>query len=278
LTDRIDARAQAMLQWNDNPCGSVDGDQTVLEYFLAVERERYGQQSWQHAYFDFAGQAGQRVLEIGVGLGTDLVQFAKAGAECHGIDITDRHLELTSRNFRLRGLPVTLTKCDATTICYPDGYFDVVYSFGVLHHIPDAELVMREIRRVLKPGGRCLIALYNRWSAFHLTCKLMGQGIFHGDLRRLGYGGLLATIERGADGVTVKPFVRLYSRRTARRLAGPLRIDDISVHQLTAEEFWPSRLGHLLSPYLDAIEHRLGWYVTVKARKAEAAAASPVSA
>ena len=95
------------------------------------------------ADFQFEQYSDRRILEIGVGLGTDLVQFAKAGAVCHGIDITDRHLELAARNFALRGLPVTLKKCDAARIECPDGYFDVVYSFGVIHHIPDAAAVLR---------------------------------------------------------------------------------------------------------------------------------------
>ncbi len=114
----IVAREHAVRQWSANPCGAVTGDEASLDYFLEVERNRYDQQPWQRARFRFDQYAGERVLEIGVGLGTDLVQFAKAGAVCHGIDITDRHLELTARNFALRGLPVELKKCDAARIDY----------------------------------------------------------------------------------------------------------------------------------------------------------------
>src|SRR6185503_12457249 len=78
--------------------GAVDGDLTSLAYFLEVERTRYAQQAWQRRVFPFDRCRGQRVLEIGVGLGTDLAQFAKAGAICHAIDITDRHLEAAARN------------------------------------------------------------------------------------------------------------------------------------------------------------------------------------
>src|SRR4051812_12549275 len=151
--DLADARRHAQAQWTANPCGSTGGDPSTLEYFLEVERERYRQQPWQHAFFRFEDFSAKRVLEIGTGHGTDLAQFAKAGAICHGVDITDAHLKLTERNFALRGFQVELKKADATALPYPDNYFDAVYSFGVLHHIPDAGAVISEVLRVLKPSG-----------------------------------------------------------------------------------------------------------------------------
>ena len=105
LNLQSEAREHAALQWNTTPCGAIDGDEADLRYFLEVERERYRQQPWQHDYFEFGSQAGRRVLEIGVGLGTDLVQFATAGAECHAIDITDRHLLLAAATFVCVVLP-----------------------------------------------------------------------------------------------------------------------------------------------------------------------------
>jgi ubiquinone/menaquinone biosynthesis C-methylase UbiE len=205
-------------------------------------------------------------LEIGVGLGTDLVQFAKAGARCHGIDITDRHIELAGRNFALRNLPVELKRCDATRIDYPDDCFDVVYSFGVIHHIPDGHAVMREIRRVLKPGGKCLIALYHRYSLFHLFMVLV-RGILMGRIFRLGYSGLMATIEGGADGVTTKPYVKVYSRKEAKKLLGGLHIEEISVRHVEIGRFRSTRIGRTVKPLLNRLELLLGWYVLCRAAK-----------
>jgi len=258
------AREEAIKQWTANPCGAVAGDQSSLEYFLEVERNRYQQQPWQRERFGFEKYAGCRVLEIGVGLGTDLAQFARAGAECHGIDITDRHLELTARNFTLRGLPVTLQKCDATCIEYPDAHFDVVYSFGVIHHIPDAAAVMREIQRLMKPGGTCLVALYHKYSFFHLYMLLV-RGILLGRLFRLGYAGLMATIEGGADGVGIKPYVKLYSRREAGELFASFDVARISVHQVELGRLSTSLVGRLSRPLLRALEPVLGWYVVCEA-------------
>lgn len=260
------AREHAVRQWSANPCGAVSGDEASLAYFLEVERQRYDQQPWQRAHFRFDQYAGKRILEIGMGLGTDLAQFAKAGAVCHGIDITDRHLELTARNFALRGLPVELKKCDAAYIDYPDGHFDVIYSFGVIHHIPDALAVVREINRVLKPGGKCLIALYHTYSLFHLFMVLV-RGILLGRLFRLGYAGLMATIEGGADGVRIKPYVKLYTRREARSLLAGFAVESISVHHLELGRFRTSLLGRLSAPLLKPLEPLLGWYLVCEAVK-----------
>lgn len=260
------ARENAVRQWTANPCGAVEGDESALEYFLEVERRRYAEQPWQRERFAFERFAGQRVLEVGVGLGTDLVQFAKGGALCHGVDITDRHLELTARNFALRGLTVELKKGDATRIDYPDASFDVVYSFGVLHHIPDAAAAVREIRRVLRPGGRLSVALYHAGSFFHLYMVLV-RGLLRGRLFRLGYEGLMATVEGGADGVAIKPYVKLYTRGEARRLLSEFRIDRVSVHHVEIGRFRERLVGRLAAPVLAALEPILGWYVVCDATR-----------
>lgn len=261
------ARSGARDQWNARACGELEGTKDSVEYFDRVAAERYAQQSWQHEYFDFGGFRDKNVLEIGIGQGTDLLQFGLRGARCHGVDITDNHIELTRRNFALRGIEVDIRKVDATAIPFPDGYFDVVYSFGVIHHIPEAQQVLAEVRRVLKPGGVFYVAMYYRWSAFHLFTKLLFDGLFRGWLFSKGYGGLLATIESGADGVKVKPYVKLYSRRTLRKLLSGLELRDISVRQLEPDHFSP--LLRWLVPGFVArkLDHLLGWYVVAEARR-----------
>jgi ubiquinone/menaquinone biosynthesis C-methylase UbiE len=254
------ARQNAVRQWTAHPCGAVAGDEHTLEYFLEVERVRYEAQPWQRPLLRFERYGGQRVLEIGVGLGTDLVQFAKAGALCHGVDVTDRHLVLTERNFALRGLQVDLKRCDATRIEYPDASFDVVYSFGVIHHIPDAAAVVHEIERVLKPGGRCVAALYHKGSFFHLYMVLV-RGLLLGRLFRLGYDGLMSTVEAGADGVQTKPYVKVYSRREVRRLLSGFRVVRIDVRHVEIGRFKERLVGRMVAPLLRAFEPLLGWYV-----------------
>jgi ubiquinone/menaquinone biosynthesis C-methylase UbiE len=262
-----DARREAAKQWNTRACGELEGSKESLEYFARVEADRYTQQPWQKAYFRYPEFAGKKVLEIGIGQGSDLLQFARAGAVCHGVDITDNHIRLTTKNFELNGIPVDIRKSDATRLPFADETFDCVYSFGVIHHIPEADRVLAEVRRVLKPGGTLMIALYYKWSAFHLFSKIFAHGIMRGWLITKGYNGVLATIEEGADGRKIKPYVRLYSKRDMAQLVSSFTVSDLSVHQLHANHF--SKFFRWMVPafLVRKLDHHLGWYVACKAQK-----------
>jgi len=142
----------------------------------------------------------------------------------------------------------------------------VVYSFGVIHHIPDAASVVREIRRVLKPGGKSLVTLYHKYSFFHFFL-LFVRGLLFGRLFRLGYAGLLATIEGGADGKEIKPYVKLYSRSEARALFSTFQVRCVSVHQLDLGRFGASWPGRFLASLLRGLEPVIGWYVVVETQK-----------
>jgi ubiquinone/menaquinone biosynthesis C-methylase UbiE len=261
------ARTEAAKQWNARACGELEGTKESREYFSRVEADRYSRQPWQKDYFRFQEFAQKKVLEIGIGQGSDLLQFGRAGAECHGVDITDNHIKLTTMNFELNRIPVDIRKSDATALPFADATFDCVYSFGVIHHIPEAERVLAEVRRVLKPGGMLMLALYYKWSAFHLFSKIFANGILRGWLVTKGYDGVLATIEEGADGRKIKPYVKLYSKKEMSMLVSAFKVRDLSVHQLEAAHF--SKIFKWLVPsfLIRKLDHRMGWYVTCKAER-----------
>lgn len=264
----ISAREHAKKQWNKTACGQLEGDRSTKEYFEQVEKSRYKEQSWVHDYVNFNDFKNKKILEIGLGQGTDLLQFAKAGAQCHGIDITENHLNLTHLNLELHGFQADLKVCDAIHIDHEDNYFDCVYSFGVLHHIPEIEKCISEIKRVLKPGGTFLFVVYNKWSAFHLFYKLLNQGLFEKKLFELGYDGLISTIERGSDGINIKPYVKLYSKNEVKNLINKFNfiIKDVSVHQLYYTHF-PDWFRIKPTTNLKKFERSLGWYIACKAIK-----------
>lgn len=119
------------------------------------------------------GITEKKILEIGVGVGTDHLQWARAGAHCYGVDLTEAAIEITSVRLSLYGLKSDLQRVDAEILPYADDTFDLVYSWGVIHHSTDPELIVREIRRVLKSQGEFIGMLYNRRSvtAFNLWIK-----------------------------------------------------------------------------------------------------------
>lgn len=161
--------ADVRAYWEREPCGT---DQAVVgpraphsrEWFDEVERFRYQVEPFIHAVAQFTRHRGKRVLEVGVGAGTDHAQWAKAGCECYGVDLTDAAIETTRARLALDGLHSNLQRLDAETLPFPDASFDVVYSWGVIHHSEQPQRILAEIHRVLRPGGEFIGMLYGRRS------------------------------------------------------------------------------------------------------------------
>jgi ubiquinone/menaquinone biosynthesis C-methylase UbiE len=135
------------------------------EYFEAIEENRYLGQADIFAIAQFTRYRGKKVLEIGVGAGTDFLQWVRAGADTFGVDLTEAAIEMTSRRLAQYGLKCCeLRVADAENLPFADGFFDLVYSWGVLHHTPDTVRAIEEIIRVTRPGGTIKLMLYNRHS------------------------------------------------------------------------------------------------------------------
>ena len=260
-------KREAQKQWNKTPCGETSGDKETLAYFLDVESYRYDRYAtWMKPFFNFSQYKDKKVLEIGYGQGTDLCQFAEAGSECYGVDITENHFELARENFHLRGLHAELYIEDASNLSFDDNTFDVVYSFGVLHHTPDTIRCISEAYRVLKPGGKLIIGLYHKFSAYYLFQILLYRGLIQGNLKRLGYDGLLATIEKGADGIEIKPLVKLYTSKILRIILSDFSNVSIQIKHLQKSHF--SVFGRIIPSFLiKALERKMGWYVIGEAIK-----------
>jgi 2-polyprenyl-3-methyl-5-hydroxy-6-metoxy-1,4-benzoquinol methylase len=151
--------------WEAHPCGEETSTaEDSLEYFLGVEHYRYTNAPFILNVAQFRRFAGRRVLEIGCGLGTDGAQFAKAGADYVGVDLTHAAVELARQNFSARGLRGEFLTVDAEYLPFPADSVDHVYSFGVIHHTPNPAAIVDEIWRVVRPGGTVTVAVYNRTS------------------------------------------------------------------------------------------------------------------
>jgi SAM-dependent methyltransferase len=142
--------------WEAEACGE--------RYGAEQDRLRYEMEPEIVPFADFESAAGKRVLEIGVGMGADFLRWARAGAHATGIDLTDRAVALTRQRLVEEGLEADVRVADAESLPFPDGHFDIVYSWGVLHHSPDPVRALGEAQRVLAPGGQLKLMLYHRHS------------------------------------------------------------------------------------------------------------------
>lgn len=164
--DRISTDKQRVHDfWNEAACGEnlyLQG--TDRRSYESQARKRYELEPYIAEFAGFDHARGRRVLEIGVGLGADHQRFAEAGAVLAGIDLTRRAVEHTARRLAAFGLSSQLAIGDAEHLAFPDDSFDLVYSWGVLHHTPDTPRAVGEVWRVLKRGGTAKVMIYHAWS------------------------------------------------------------------------------------------------------------------
>jgi SAM-dependent methyltransferase len=266
-----DPKRESIRLWSADPCGGqVGAPEGTPEFFRRVETERYGSYApWLAELLRTDAVSGRRVLEIGCGLGTDLMQFARAGARVAAVDLTPRHLALTRQRFSVERQPVDLIRGDAESLPLAQASVDFVYSFGVLHHTPDIAVAIAEVHRVLVPGGTALIAVYHRRSVFLWAWLL--RALVTTRLMRHGYRRVMADIEQHPNSGAV-PLVAVYGVGECRRLFRAFAAVDVSTHHVA----YAAPVMHLAralswSPaVLAGIERSLrafGWYVVVRARK-----------
>jgi ubiquinone/menaquinone biosynthesis C-methylase UbiE len=152
--------------WNREVCGTRYGRDSVEEE-IDLERiaeTRYRMQPFILDLADFPSGRGKKVLEIGVGGGSDFLQWLKNGAELTGVDLTEAGIELTRKRLQGAGFSpgdYELRIDDAENLAFPDNTFDIVYSYGVLHHTPDTPKAFSEAYRVLKPQGELRAMVYH---------------------------------------------------------------------------------------------------------------------
>ena len=144
------------LEMTDEPVGT-------LGFFDALDDYRFDKLRYLPQLVDFGGFRGETLLEVGCGIGTDLVRFARGGAEVTGVDLSPTAIDLAANNFALHGLaPAELRVANAESLPYADASFDHVYGHGVIQYTSDPAQMVRECHRVLKPGGTAIFMVYNR--------------------------------------------------------------------------------------------------------------------
>jgi ubiquinone/menaquinone biosynthesis C-methylase UbiE len=178
MATRANALKSAVADfWNAEPCGTRYLSQSFD--FDAHAAERYRLEPYIAEFAQFSSSAGLRVLEIGVGMGADYSRWLKAGARATGVDLSSESLARAAERCRRMGLQADLRQADAENLPFADSTFDVVYSYGVMHHSPDTARCIAEAWRVLKPGGSARIMLYHNPSLTGLMLWLR-YGLWQG--------------------------------------------------------------------------------------------------
>lgn len=296
MSDSNKLKERVRAFWQANPCGTkfADAPPGTRRFYELVEDHRY-QKEWHIPQAaDFAGSKGLKVLEIGCGLGTDGAQFARAGAEYTGVDLTDAAIELAQKRFELFNLPGNFQTADAEKLDFADNSFDLVYSHGVLHHTPDTEGAVREIYRVLRPGGRAVVMLYHRDSYnYRVNISLLRRAGAHllrwepgvSVVQRLtgepleslrqhamqlrndqnNYLNSEQFLSQNTDGAG-NPLARVYSRREAHDLFKDF--EEIELRTYFLNKRWLPLIGSVLPRSLESkLASRWGWHLWIYAKK-----------
>jgi ubiquinone/menaquinone biosynthesis C-methylase UbiE len=227
---------EVRTHWERDPCGARHSTAApgTAEFYEQTERKRYILEPFIPTFAEFERWRSKDVLEVGIGIGADFMRFARAGARLHGVDLTQAAVDLVDRRLELEGRSADIRRADAESLPFPDMSFDLVYSWGVLHHTPDTARAIGEVRRVLRPGGEARIMLYSRhswvalgtWLRHGLAACRPWRSLSHVLGEHMESAGTKAFTQRELDelflafsDVRYTHFVTPYDRRVAGPLA-----------------------------------------------------------
>jgi SAM-dependent methyltransferase len=246
--------------WNSNPCGSSLGNGAgagTAEFFERTEAERYRREPFIDKFARFHEWAGKRVLEVGCGMGTDLSVFARSGAEAWGVDLTPASAAIASNRLIHHRTSPRVIVGDSESLPFPDGVFDLVYSWGVIHHTPDTGAAARELFRVARAGGKVLAMIYNRHSLVTLQAYLM-YGLLNGRPLRPLRDIIASHLESpGTKAYTVAEARQLFAFLDHVRVTPVVTPYDLRIGR---DRFLPSWMAKL-------VPARLGYFLVIEGTK-----------
>ncbi len=271
-----DLKRRVEEHWQEETCGVRYGKASDrLAWFRAIARKRYELEPYIPGFARFPEAAGKSVLEIGVGAGSDFLEWCRHAKHATGIDLTEAGIALTRERLALEGVPASryeLRTADAEALPFANDSFDIVYSWGVLHHTPATERAYREACRVLKPGGIMRTMIYHvpSWTGLMLY-------LAHGFGRGRPLLGLKGAIYEHLESPGTKAYTRAEGRLIAEKVGfrnvtvttrlGPG--DLLLIEPSTKYQSVTFKLAAALypRPFIRLIGDRLGLYLLLEGHK-----------
>jgi 2-polyprenyl-3-methyl-5-hydroxy-6-metoxy-1,4-benzoquinol methylase len=260
--------------WDARPCNIHHSAKPVgsREYFDEVEARKYFVEPHIRAFAEFGRWKGKRVLEVGCGIGTDSINFARAGARLTAVDLSAESLRIAQQRAGVMGVADRIEFLQANveelTAAVTGEPYDLIYSFGAIHHTPRPERALAEIRSVAARGGTLKLMIYHKRS-----WKVLWIAITQGHGRFWRTDELVATHSEAQTGC---PVTYTYTRREARELVerNGFRIEDLTVdhifpyrvrdyvqYRYVKEPYW----RWMPDPLFRGVERRFGWHLMVTA-------------
>lgn len=259
--------------WNKRPCNIRHSTKPVgtIEYFNEVEQRKYFVEPHIPEFAEFEKWRGKKVLEIGCGIGTDAINFVRHGAIYTGIELSSESMELTKKRFAEFGLPANLIVGNAEeldNLLSPDEQFDLIWSFGVIHHSPHPEKILQQCKSFLKDDGEIRMMIYSKIS-YKLFYLMKETGIWD-------FSVLDELISSYSEAQTGCPITYSYTFDGARKL-----FSDFTILDMKKNHIFPWQIQkyikyeyekedcfkNLSDDFFKELESELGWHLLVRAQK-----------
>ena len=259
--------------WDCQPCNIKHSCSSIgsKDYFDEVEQRKYFVEPHIPEFAEFSKWSGKKVLEIGCGIGTDTINFAKVGADVTAVDLSGRSLDLAQTRAKVFSLPVRFYKANTEHLSevVPVVRYDLVYSFGVLHHTPNPLVALKEIRKYMGRDSILKIMIYHRFSWKVFTILLMRWWRF--------WEGVDKVVARYSEAQTGCPVTYTYSKRLAKNLLeeGGFEVIEMSVEHIfpyivryykryVYKKHWYFRI--LPDRLFRWLEKNIGWHLCITAK------------
>ncbi|MBK8911206.1 MAG: class I SAM-dependent methyltransferase [Chlorobi bacterium] len=252
--------------WNNQPCGTQFTEALPFskEYFANIEEHRYTVEPEIFSFAQFTRYREKKILEVGTGAGSDFTQWVRSGANATGIDATEAGVQHTTQRLLLEGLNnFELIVGDCEKLPFPENTFDLVYSWGVIHHTPNTWGALSEIIRVCKPGGEIKVMIYHRHSLLSLFFWVK-----YALLKGRPWKSLSWCLSNYMESVGTKAYTRKEVQNfLIKQPVNTIKINTYLTFYDRLERFGTAytKIAQCLAWLLGG--NRVGWFLTIRAQK-----------